>query len=120
MKRSFTDTTWDTELLSKATVEHHQIENTPYMLELKKVLEDVAKDLQRVKIANPNMEYMGSFSVHVFESPLKGTFEFVPVTNSHKCYYKLAEAAIKKLGGDIQDMYRGQSQKHRSGFPSGV
>lgn len=115
--KSHSELTFDTELQSKAKVEHHTIENTPEMDQLREVLADMGKDLQRIRIAPESMEYMGSFSVHVYGSQgLKGTFAFVSVTNTHKCFYKLAEAAGKKLQGDIQQQFTGRFQKKRSGF----
>ena len=63
---------------------------------------------------------MGSFSVYVYVSEgLKGMFAFVGVTNAGRCFFKLAEAAGRKLMGDIQQMYRGKFQKKRSGFANG-
>lgn len=112
--------TFDTEIGSKARVEHHTIENRPEMAELREVLADIGRDLQRVGIAPRELEYMGSFSVHVYGAEgIKGTYAFAGLTNSHKCFFKLAEAAGKKLAGDIQMMYRGRMQKKRSGFANG-
>lgn len=118
--RTHGELTFDTEIQSKAKVEHHIIESTPQMDQLRDVLADMGKDLQRIKVAPESMEYMGSFSVHVYASEgLKGTFAFVSVTNPHKTFFKLAEAAGKKLMGDIQQSFTGRFQKKRSGFANG-
>lgn len=119
MSKSNADKTFDTQLGSKALVEHHAIESTPEMDALREVLSDIGKDLQRIEVAPKEYNYMGSFSVHVYESNLRGQFAFVSVCAPGKTYFKLAEAAGKKLAGDIQNMFRGSFQKLRSGFSSG-
>lgn len=112
--------TFDTEIGSKATIEHHAVEDTGEITQLREVLEDMGKDLQRVGAAPKEMEYMGSFSVHVYAAQgLKGSFAFVSLTQPGKCFYKLAEAAGKKLQGDIQQTFTGRFQKKRSGFANG-
>jgi hypothetical protein len=119
-ERTHGEQTFDTELQSKAKVEHHVIESTPEMDSLREVLADMGKDLQKIRVAPETMQYMGSFSVHCYASEgLKGTFAFVSVQNPHKCFYKLAEAAGKKLMGDIQQTFTGRFQKKRSGFANG-
>ncbi len=116
-KRSHGDITFDTEVGSKATVSHHEIENTPEMDSLREVLADIGKDLQRIKVAPPAMEYVGSFSVHVYQANgLKGNYAFVSLCEPRQTFFKLAEAAGKKLAGDIQMMFRGKAQRLRSGF----
>lgn len=115
-KRSHADIAFDSNLGSKATVEHHEIETTPEMDQLREVLRDIGKDLQRIEVAPKEYNYMGSFSVHVYESNLRGNFAFASVSSPGECYFKLAEAAGKKLSGDIQKMFRGSHQKLRSGF----
>lgn len=118
--KSHGEQAFNTELETKARVEHHSIDNHPVMEQLREVLADMGRDLQDTGIAPKELEYMGSFSVHVYAAQgLKGNYAFVGVTNSGKCFFKLAEAAGRKLMGDIQMMYRGRMQKKRSGFASG-
>lgn len=114
--RSHGDIQFDSDIGSKATVEHHSIETTPEMSALREVLSDIGKDLQRIRVAPQEFEYMGSFSVHVYASNMKGNYAFVSVSEPGKCFFKLAEAAGQKLRGDIQNMFRGSMQKLRSGF----
>ena|ERR1051325_7819382 len=123
-KPTDTRSTWerqfDSSIGSEAKVEHHRVEDSQEIDQLREVLGDIGKDLQRIKVAPETMKYMGSFSVHVYASDgLKGTFAFVSVCNPEDTFFKLAEAAGKKLMGDIQNMYRGKFQKLRSGFASG-
>ena len=118
-KKSHADLTFDTNLGQKAIVEHHTFEDKPELEQLRAVLADMGEDLQRIGVAPKEYNYMGSFSVHVYESNLRGQFAFVSVHHPHKTYFKLAEAAGMKLRGDIQKMFRGTMQKLRSGF-SGV
>jgi hypothetical protein len=93
---------------------------TPEIEQLREVLSDIGKDLQKIGVAPKGMEYMGSFSVHVYANEgLKGTYAFAALTNPHKCFFKLAEAAGKKLMGDIQMQFTGRFTKKRSGFANG-
>lgn len=118
--RSHGEQAFDNSMQQGAKVEHHSIESTPEIQQLRDVLADMGKDLQRIKVAPESMQYMGSFSVHCYASEgLKGTFAFVSVTNPHKTFYKLAEAAGRKLMGDIQQSFTGRFQKKRSGFANG-
>ncbi len=111
------DKTFDSDLGSKAQVEHHGINNDEYQNQLRAVLADMAGDLQRTGSVPEGLEYQGSFSVHVYaSSALKGTFAFAGVTNPGKCHYKLAEAAIMKLREDVEEYYSGKRRVKRSGF----
>jgi len=108
--------TFESELGAKAIVEHHTIANDERMDQLREVLADIAKDLQAVKKAPPEMQYMGSFSVHVYASEILRMFAFVGVNNPTNCPYELADAALKKLRQDVNEHYKGRRQKLRSGF----
>lgn len=118
--KSNSDLTFDTDIGQKATVEHHEIETTPEVSQLREVLSDIGRDLQRIGVAPKGMTYLGSFSVHVYGTEsLKGNYAFVSLCEPGEVFFKLAEAAGMKLRGDIQKMFRGTMQKLRSGF-SGV
>lgn len=113
------DKTFDSELggsAGKAVIEHHVIENDQYTAELREVLKDMALDLQATGKAPKEMEYCGSFSVHVYKSDILRTFAFAGVTNPGSCHYKLAEAALMKLREDVEEYYSGQRRYKRSGF----
>lgn len=117
--KTHADQAWDSSLGSKATVENFAPppEAKEYFNRLQEVLADMGKDIQRVVPASQGMTYMGSFSMHVYMAEsLHGTFLFVPVSNPHKCFFKLAEAAGMKMKGDIEQMFTGRFQKKRSGF----
>lgn len=115
-QKSFGDQQFDSELQSQAIVEHHSLEGE-HVDALREVLADIGRDLQRVTPSLKELDYKGSFSVHVYEpANLKGQHVFVQVSNPGSCYFKQAEAAGMKLAGDIQMMYRGTAQRKRSGF----
>jgi hypothetical protein len=118
--KSHSELTFKTDIENRALVEHHSITSTPEIEQLREVLSDIGKDLQKIGVAPKGMEYMGSFSVHVYANEgLKGTYAFAALTNPHKCFFKLAEAAGKKLMGDIQMQFTGRFTKKRSGFANG-
>jgi hypothetical protein len=102
--------------VGRAVIEHHEIPNDEYTKELRGVLADIGADLQRTKKVPEGMEYQGSFSVHVYASPVLRTFAFAGVNNPQDCHYKLADAALKKLREDVEEYYSGTRRKLRSGF----
>jgi len=107
---------FDSQLGSKAIVEHHQIENDQYTHQLREVLADMGDDLQKSGKVPKGMQYQGSFSVHVYASPILRTFAFAGVNNPGTCHGQLAEAAGMKLNQDIREYFHGKRQKKRSGF----
>ena len=111
--------TFKTELGSKAVNEHHSIAHIPEVAQLREVLKDMGKDLQRVGAAPKEYAYRGSFSMHVYSSAIAGQLAFVGISAPERMPFDLAEAAVDKMRGDIQMMYLGKMQKLRSGFPGG-
>lgn len=107
-----------TELGQKAIVEHHQMNEQEkyYVAQLRGVLADSAKDLQKVGIANKGFDYLGSLSVHVYASEVMRAFEFMAITNPFKMTHPVADAALRKLTQDVNEHYTGKRQKLRSGF----
>lgn len=107
-----------TEIGSTAQIEHHKLEGAEkeYMMQLREVLVSIAQDMQDKKIVNEGLEYLGSWSVHVYASELLRAFEFVSLTNPHKATHPIAEAALAKLKQDMNEHYSGKRQKLRSGF----
>lgn len=108
---------YQSELGSKARVEHHPLSNDDYMEGLRDVLSAMALDLQETGKVPKELDYKGSFSVHVYAAAgLKGTFIAAGVNNFHKCHGLLASSAVTKLQQDVIEHYRGSRQKKRSGF----
>lgn len=104
------------DLGQKALIEHHQIENDEQSEALREVLRDIGKDLQTTRKVPPELEYVASFSVHVYKGGLSN-FAFAGVNaNMEKCPHALADAAAKKLAQDIREYHNGRRQKLRSGF----
>lgn len=106
------------DLGSKAVVEHHNLEGDEkdYTNQLREVLADVAADLQKGKIVSPGMDYLGSFSVHVYASELMRSFAFVGLNNPHKTTHPVADAAMRKLNEDVTEHFTGKRKRLRSGF----
>lgn len=106
------------DLGGKAVVEHHSLsgEEQEHAEKLREVLSDIAKDLQRVRIITPGLEYLGSFSVHVFASEALRSFEFISLTAPNKATHPVAEAALSKLREDVNAHYTGKRRKLRSGW----
>lgn len=100
---------------SKAIVEHHSSPGDAHSAELREVLADVGRDLQRVGKVPKELTYKGSFSVHVYQGGLNN-FAFAGVHNPAECHHLMAEAAGKKLNQDIREHFQGKRQKLRSGF----
>lgn len=107
---------FDSQLGSRAIVEHHTLENDNYTFQLREVLADMGADLQKAGKVPKGMEYQGSFSVHVYASPILRTFAFAGINHPGTCHGQLAEAAGMKLNQDIREYYQGRRQKLRSGF----
>ena len=108
--------TFATDIGQKAIVEHHSIKNDEYTAELRKVLVDMATDLQRTNKVNKEFSYLGSFSVHVYSAPITGTLAFAGINNPGSCHYNVAEAAVQKLKQDVVQYYTKRRQVKRSGF----
>lgn len=106
---------FNTEIGAKAQVEHHTIENDQYTAELREVLADIGRDLQRTGKVPSVLTYCGSLSVHIYKGGLKN-FAFAGVSNPGECHYLMADAALKKLRQDVEEYYHGRRKKLRSGF----
>lgn len=106
---------FDSELGSKAIVQHYKSPGDAQSEALREVLADIGRDLQTTGKVPKEMEYQGSFSVHVYKGRLQN-FAFAGVNNPGSCHYMMAEAAGKKLAQDIREHFYGSRQKLRSGF----
>lgn len=115
MKKTQQDQTFQTDVGQKAIVEHHAIENDEYTTALREVLSDMGRDLQLTGKVPKELEYVGSFSVHVYQGSLRN-FAFAGVMNPGGCHRMLADAALSKLREDVEEYYAGTRRKKRSGF----
>lgn len=107
---------FETDIGQKAIVEHHSLGGSEVVAQLREVLVDSALDLQNKKVVHPELEYLGSLSVHVYASQALRQFSFVGITNPHKMTHPVADAAVSKLKQDVREFFRGKRQKLRSGF----
>lgn len=115
MKKTHQDLTFDSQLGSRAIVEHHEIPQDEYTAELREVLADIGRDLLRTKKVPESMTYKGSFAVHVYQGSLNN-FAFAGTLNPAECHYMMADAGLKKLREDVEEYYHGKRRKKRSGF----
>lgn len=115
MSDDFKAKTFGSEIGSKAIVEHHNSPGDEHSEELRGVLSDIGRDLQRVGKVPKELTYKGSFSVHVYQGGLNN-FAFAGVHSPGECHHLMAEAAGKKLAQDIREHYLGRRAKLRSGF----
>lgn len=109
------DKVFHSQLGSEAIVEHHTSAPDERSEMLREVLADIGRDLQTCGKVPKELEYKGSFSVHVYQGGLQN-FAFAGVHNPAECIFPMAEAAGKKLAQDIREHYHGKRQKLRSGF----
>jgi hypothetical protein len=114
-KKSYEEQQFQTDIGSKALVEHHNTPPDEHSAQLREVLADIGRDLQATGKVPKELTYKGSFSVHVYQGSLNN-FAFAGVHNPDECPHPLADAAAKKLAQDIREHYFGRRQKLRSGF----
>jgi hypothetical protein len=98
----------------KVLVERHKIEGAR-TTELREVLADIGKDLITQKIATEGVEYLGSFSVHVYYSEIMKRMEFAVLTNPGKVHFNVAEDASREMFGSICEDYGHKRPVRRSG-----
>lgn len=110
--------TFQTDIGQKAIVQHDVIEGAQAERhdQLREVLRDIARDIQSTDDGLKHLEYVGSFSVHVYKSAMQGNFSFAGLNAPDDCGHALADAAGQKLRQDINEIYSGRRQKKRSGF----
>lgn len=105
---------YSTEMGQKVLVERHKIQNSA-MSALREVLSDIGKDLQTQRIVTEGIEYLGSFSVHIYYSQVLNRMEFATVTNPGKTPFAVAEDASRELFGSICEDYGHKRPIRRSG-----
>lgn len=111
LKEKFTQ-----ELGQKVRVDRTTFENDDHMAQLREVLADVARDLQKVGKVPAALEYMGSLSVHVYKSEVLKTMIFATLSNSGRLTFDVADGALRELTGATREDFGKSRQKLRSGF----
>lgn len=103
------------DLGSKVRVDRNQIDNE-HMAELRSVVADVGRDLEKVGAVPRGMAYVGSLSVHVFKSSLLRTMAFATVSELGDMTVDVADGALRELTGTTMATFGKSRQKLRSGF----
>lgn len=107
---------FQTELGQKALVQRTTVDADERQDQLREVLSDIAKDLSATGVAPKGMEYLGSFSVHVYHSKVLRTAAFAVLNNGARVPFDLADAAMRELTGSVVEYHGRRRQKLRSGF----
>lgn len=120
-KKLITDITNDllksrftSEVGQKARVDRSEI-NSKHMEILRDVLREIGLNLKEIK-AVPQMDYVGSLSVHVYKSELLRTAAFATISATENMTFDLADAALRELTGSTLASYGKNRKKLRSGF----
>lgn len=100
---------------SKVRVERSKIENEK-MDQLRGVLEEIGKNIVDVGAAPKGMDYIGSFSVHVYKSDALRTIAYATLNADEKVPFDVADGAMRELNGNVQENHGRSRQKMRSGF----
>lgn len=107
---------FQTEMGQKVRVERHQIAGSERKDALREVLQDIAKDMQTTGDVPKEMDYLGSFSVHVYYASALNEMAFATLNAPGRCSFNVAEAASAELFGAICEGYGVRRQKKRSGL----
>ena len=85
--------------------------------QLREVLADIGKDLQQQGPdgVSPTLEYLGSFSVHVYYSNALKAMCFATLNNLGKVHFNVAEDACRELFGTVCENYGQKRPVRRSG-----
>ena len=110
LKKNFID-----ELGSKARVERTQLESD-YLDQLREVIADVGRDLEKVGAVPKGMTYRGSLCVHVYTSGILKTAAFATTSPKGSLTVDLADGALRELTGGTMESFGKRRQKLRSGF----
>lgn len=105
---------FETEMGQKVRVERHKM-SSDRIAQLRDVLREMGKDLQAQDVATKDLDYLGSFSVHVYASHALQQMFFHTLTAPDKCNFQIADAAMRELNGSVQEDYGQVRQKRRSG-----
>lgn len=103
------------DLGQSALVERSTIENER-MKELRGVLSDIGRDLERIGAVPKGMKYLGSLSVHTYASEALGTVIYATVSELGGLNFPLADGALRELTGTTAESFGQKRQKLRSGF----
>lgn len=106
---------FQTEMGQRVFVERHKTQNDERAAMLRDVLRDVGRDLQEMDAGTRGLDYLGSFSVHVYASHVLGSMVFQTLTAPDKCTYDIADAALRELNGSVMEDFGHKRQTRRSG-----
>lgn len=100
---------------SKVRVERTKIDNAK-MDQLREVLSEIGQNIVDVGAAPKGMDYLGSFSVHVYKSDILRTIAYVTLNADREITFDVADGAMRELNGNVQESHGRSRQKLRSGF----
>ncbi len=100
---------------SKVRVERNKIENEK-MDQLREVLSEIGQNIVDVGAAPKGMDYIGSFSVHVYKSDTLRTIAYATLNSDMNVPFDVADGAMRELNGNVQESHGRSRQKMRSGF----
>lgn len=104
-----------TELGSKAIVDRTSI-SSEHLDQLRNVIADVGRDLQKIGAVPKGMTYIGSLSVHVYTSAILKNAAFATCSPTDNLPSDLADGALRELTGSTMLQYGKKRQTQRSGF----
>ena len=100
---------------SKVRVERTKIENDK-MDQLRDVLAEIGQNIVDVGAAPKGMDYLGSFSVHVYKSDTLRTIAYATLNSDDRVTFDVADGAMRELNGNVQENHGRSRQKTRAGF----
>lgn len=103
------------DLGQKVVVDRSTI-NNDHMNDLRGVISDVGRDLEKIGAVPKGMTYRGSLSVHVYTSEVLRTAAFATVSDLGTMDFTLADGALRELTGTTLEGYGKSRKKLRSGF----
>lgn len=99
-----------------ARIERESVESDDLTMQLREVLEEIGKDIQKVGRIPGGMEYCGSAAVHIYRAPATGMVAYYSQLALAGCPEALAGPAVSDLRGAMLVEYGHKRQKLRSGF----
>jgi hypothetical protein len=103
------------ELGQKAIVERSAVESERND-ELREVLQDIGRDMEKTGTVPKGMQYAGSLSVHVFKSEALKTVAFATLNATNAMSFDFVDGALRELTGSTFEQFGRARKKLRSGF----